>query len=404
MTDLAEALRENYRLHPLFQFDDSPLELDDAIVSSFGERYRELAPCASTPRGESRKKAEADVTAEFNVIIDRLCAQTQDQLELAFLGELRALAGNLLAGELATFRAQARGADPGPDAPQASSSFGAIKTQRFEFGHLDPEVTRKISQVLQSDLEAIRDRARAGSVRREDLTFNRKSSIVRARPLLNQAFRSLGVLDALSEYEHQRIAVTGFGLELSVSGSDWWQNKLEGLPRAPFTLYAHLDESIGFPKAIVYLSSVDSQSGPTSCYPGIFDRLNLNPLQEALGRVVGYVGASAGSPLFEAYGKAYHQSVNSELFRRHLMRLPESLRFNSHLGWDVMPGSKLESAFMEAEQVLLGEPGTFIVFDGARLFHRGGMVADGDRIALQTVLSNPNPVRRLVKKAKGRFL
>ena len=78
---------------------------------------------------------------------------------------------------------------------------------------------------------------------------------------------------------------------------------VERLDRAPMTLYAHVEESIQYPKAITYLTQVDEKAGPTSCYPHALDKLGLNPLQELVGRVVGNVGNGVASTLRTAYGR-----------------------------------------------------------------------------------------------------
>jgi hypothetical protein len=67
------------------------------------------------------------------------------------------------------------------------------------------------------------------------------------------------------------------------------------------------------------------------------------------------------------------------------MLLPESLRFNSHFGWDILAESELESVIADREEVMLGGPGKFVVFDGSRLLHRGGLIEEGERLVLQVI-------------------
>ena len=220
------------------------------------------------------------------------------------------------------------------------------------------------------------------------------------RSVLNREFKALGVLDAVSAYSGRKTRVVGVALELSVPRATWWKNTIEGLNRPPRTLYAHVDESIVYPKSIVYLSDVTEQNGPTSCYPGAYETLGLNSLQEIVGRVINNVGARSDSPLKDYYAKQYHQSMGSENFRRHFMRLPESLRFNSHMGWDVMPESELENQLVNCERKMIGSAGTFIAFDGARLLHRGGLMQEGERLALQVIFSDFTFAERIVGKVK----
>jgi hypothetical protein len=77
--------------------------------------------------------------------------------------------------------------------------------------------------------------------------------------------------------------------------------------------------------------------------------------------------------------------MGSTNFRNHFMLLPGSLRFNSHFGWDILAGSQLEGAIADREEVLLGGSGNFVVFDGSRLLHRGGLIEEGERLVLQVV-------------------
>jgi hypothetical protein len=265
---------------------------------------------------------------------------------------------------------------------------------------LPPAASPEFLAIGASEIDRFRDNARSGRVMRNDLSANSGPAVRKIMQGLNREFRALGVLDAVSAYAGSRMSVTALALELSVPQATWWGKVFETLPRAPATLFAHLDESIVYPKSIVYLTEVHEDNGPTGAYVHAMENLGLNPLQELVGRVVGNVGNTPGTALHDYYGKQYHQSMSSERFRRHFMRLPAALRFNSHLGWDVCPGSALEQSLSGAEHRMVGAPGTFIVFDGARLLHRGGMVRAGERIALQVIFSSATKASRVLGKIK----
>ena len=50
---------------------------------------------------------------------------------------------------------------------------------------------------------------------------------------------------------------------------------------------------------------------------------------------------------------------------------------------------------------VIGEAGTFIVFDGGTLPHRGGLLKSNERVALQVIFGNYNSIyRRLINKLK----
>jgi hypothetical protein len=275
--------------------------------------------------------------------------------------------------------------------------------RRHIIGKLSRKGLMELSDLAGRELGKLRANADAGRLKREDLSISTGATQNAIRKALDREFKATGVLNLLGSYTGLRMVVTGVALELSVPQSGWWKNTVEGLSRPPATLYAHLDESTRHPKAIIYLTDVGEKNGPTSCYPAVYEALQLNPLQELIGRVVGNVGNNAESPLNNAYFKKYHQTMSSELFRRHFMRLPTSLRFNSHFGWDVIPGGDLEALLLKSERKMIGPAGTFIAFDGGKLLHRGGLMEEGERVALQVVFGDVSRVDRAKAIAKRIF-
>ena len=154
-----------------------------------------------------------------------------------------------------------------------------------------------------------------GKLKREELSTNSGLFIHIARFFLNNVFRKNKVLKELSSIHGYNIVVTGIAVELSVPNSGWWENKIQGNTTPPKTLYCHVDESNRYPKAIVYLCDVDEQNGPFTVYPGVMSQLKYTNLASLIGRVLGKVGRHKSSELFEYFGKAYHQSMNSPEFR-----------------------------------------------------------------------------------------
>ena len=51
----------------------------------------------------------------------------------------------------------------------------------------------------------------------------------------------------------------------------------------------HLDYELKNMKAIVYLSNVTKENGPFTVYPGIYENLKINILQNIVGRVIGNI-------------------------------------------------------------------------------------------------------------------
>lgn len=400
MKTLTTLMEKSYRDHPAFTFALPDWELPAERLSFFDEAYGAARQFSSVLSVASRAALQREMELALIDIFASLGLQATDEYEIHFLNELKSACLRLLNEELAWYarRPQAGFADL-TDVHTQQSAIGMHRDKYF-FGRLPSAAVTELRNLAGEELGRFRANAAAGKLKREDLSANSGPTIRAIRAVLNREFKALGVLDAVSAFTGRKTQVIGLALELSVPPATWWKNAIPGLERPPQTLYAHLDETISCPKSIVYLSDVTEHNGPTGCYPGAYEALQFNPLQEIIGRVVGTVGARTDSPLRDFYAKQYHQSANSENFRRHFMRLPECLRFNSHMGWDVLPGSELESQLAAGERKMIGPAGTFIAFDGARLLHRGGLMQDGERLALQVIFSDLTFAERAVAKMK----
>jgi FkbM family methyltransferase len=394
---LKSELSFNYLRHPAFRGVQTWAEPDENLLNKFSGLYQQLSKSAARLSSRELSKIVGQALICIEQVFQTLTLQIEDTYEGLFLTELEAAVKGLFQNEVAYFVEANRDA-------MSSLAHGGSSSGRFELGHssrygfgkLHRSVTEEILSVGGKYLQLFRENAAQGLTTREHLSVNTGPEVDAIKEILHREFTRTGVLQAVGGYAGRKMRVYGVAFELSVPVSTWWRHVFAEPIKAPQTLYAHLDESIEHPKAIVYLTDVADVNGPTSCYPGIYEQLGLNPLQELIGRIVNTVGNTENSPLKDYYKKAYHQSMSSENFRRHFMRLPESLRFNSHLGWDVLAGSPTEASFKRVEQCMLGEAGTFIAFDGAKLFHRGGLISAGERVALQVVFSeipSPPPLR-----------
>lgn len=403
MRTLKISKKISYRDHPAFRLDVAPWHMPVEMLVHFVDRYVAARQFGFTLSAASRALLRSDLFQALNDLFAHLQVQCADQFETRFLHELRIECLRLLDAELAWYTRKPHAGFVDLTDERSWADTVSMQRDKHFFGCLPHAAVNELQSLAKPELEKLRANSVAGRLTREDLSLNSGPTVRAMLKVLNREFRALGVLDAISAYAGRKNRVTGLAVELSVPQSTWWQNAILGLSRPPKTLYAHIDETISCPKAIVYLSDVTEHQGPTGCYPGAYEAMELNPLQEIIGRVLGVVGGRPGSPLKDYYGKQYHQSVNSENFRRHFMRLPECLRFNSHMGWDVLPGSELESHLIANEHKMIGPAGTFIAFDGARLLHRGGLIQAGERVALQVIFSDLTFMQRVVSKAKRKL-
>ena len=400
MQDLTTQMERSYQSHPAFKFDAASWEVSADVLATFNENYVAARQMGATLDSRSSEALRVDCLRALDAVFTSMQSQCVDEFEARFLQELRDECVRLLEEEFAWYVKQPRPGFVEFEDDRALQQAVRMQVERHYFGRLSQGAVEEMRSLGAKELDRFRANAAAGKLTREDLSVNSGPAVSAIRDVLNREFKSLGVLDAAGAYTGRKTRVIGLALELSLPQATWWNNAIQGLDRPPKTLYAHLDEGISYPKSIVYLSDVTEQNGPTGCYPGAYEAMHLNPLQEMIGRVVGTVGNGLDSPLRPYYAKQYHQSMNSERFRRHFMRLPALLRFNSHMGWDVTPGSELETSLADSEHKMTGAAGTFIVFDGARLLHRGGLMQQGERVALQVVFSDLTLVERILRKVK----
>lgn len=397
MMDLRDQLAESYETHPAFACPTKPWPLDGQALGDFAELF-ERARSADVLTVARARDLASECRRALDAVFASLASQTADDHEQLFLDELRHECTSRMFSEFAFF-ATRESTGASRIAPACAPLLDGLATQGCIIGKLSAPATEAIVEVTAGIAGQLRDRANEGRSDRASLSVNAGAAIDSTRQILNAEFMRAGALAAGGAFWRTPLAVTDLALELSVPQATWWRSTIHATTRPPLTRYAHLDESTSELKAIIYLSDVGAQNGPTSSYPGVYQALRLNPLQELIGRVIANVGSRTNSPLRDYYGRPPISSMSAASFRagtrverarRHFMRLPPPLRFNTHLGWDVWPGSTIERSLAGAERPILGPPGTFTIFDGAHVLHRGGLVEGAPRLALQAVLADPH--------------
>ena len=265
---------------------------------------------------------------------------------------------------------------------QVYSKNNSLVTEEFYFGDLKKETVDKIIKISEKYLKIFSKNIEKNKTSRNDLSVNTGSDIRKIIKLINFEFNQNGTNSSVSNYMQNKYEVIGCSLELSTENSTWWKwdNKKE---ISKHTLYAHVDENLFCPKSICYLSNVGKLNGPTSFYPNIINSLNLNFMQNIIGRTLNTIGSSKNSKLFKIYKKKSNRSYETKLFFEHINNLPTNLKFDSHIGWYIKDNSFLEKKFIDNEIVMKGKPGKFVVFDGSKIFHRGGCIDKGQRLVLQ---------------------
>ncbi len=269
----------------------------------------------------------------------------------------------------------------------------------------DYEEIRRVSETFVPDLKR---QVAASPAARAVYSPSRVSPLGRA---ITRAYKRAGVLDVLSEYKQNRMRILGTGLEYSAASQVWHSGLYAdaNLTDGPLS-YLHNDEADHLPKSMLYVTPVTELTGPTQLIPGSngWERSEfVFRAHKGLDRVT--VGRYARF----APGSEYRITVRDRELRRIFMQLPRVFQGSSHFGDDFLPQSEIARELSaRAFQFLPPNGAHALIFDGARTLHRGALVKEGERVALQTGFVNTSdgrvrkelagggPVRKLWRMAR----
>jgi len=325
---------------------------------------------------------------ELDLIKQELISQVKTKNEKYFLEELFQKARIILESDLETFKNRDHNLY---DSKTNLENNGYIKV------NLSKNSITRINRLSKKYISKFRENVNLGKTNRIDLQVNTGATIRKIVKILNNDFKSSGIISEVSKYMGCEYEVSGCSLELSTSKATWWKKIYPEYDKFPKTTYFHFDESIQNPKALVYLNSVDESNGVFSINKDYKKYVSISPIQKLIGRAIRRVGKDENSKLIQLYKKDRKQVFECEKLRKDFSKLPDELLFNSHFGWDIIPDSKLENILLSDEIKFNGCEGTAIIFDGGNTLHRGGLVNEGERIALQLIFSKKEKYKYIQK-------
>jgi hypothetical protein len=392
-----------YKEHLAFQERDNiQMSLPDTF--GFDEYYTKLKSLTTNKSDLEAQKLEINCINSLNKIFETILNQTKSVREKLFIQDLYYHASRILKEDLSVFtkRAEVVNSFVKKKDKNCDDLYHSFAKQKFIQGKISKNTVDTINKSIKNLVEAFRNNAKNGKTTRDDLSVNNGSIVRDIRSLLNKEFANDCTLEILHSYMGVRLKVTGLAIELSVPNSNWWRVNHSVYDRQPSTTYFHFDESLAHPKAILYLSDVTERNGATSCAPSFVENSKMSKLQFLIGRAIICVGKDDNPVLHKYYNHKYHQVFGCPVFKNDFSRLPEELQFSSHFGWDVIPETPLENFLMKDEIKIIGEAGTYIAFDGGELPHRGGLLMEGERVALQIVFGIEKPFyKKVINKIKS---
>jgi hypothetical protein len=382
----------DYRSHPAYSSESGVYEYDDAVI----ERCVRLIDVAfanfrslARPTLADSKALTAEINAGIGGLIDHAADVEAPIVAREWLGSATRWAGAALEYESVRLALQDFRKDDSRLRGERLSQLDSLRNQGFYFAEVEAKdygAVRELALRFSAELER---RIRAHPEQRAVYSPSRVSPLGRA---IHRLLAHAGVIDVLSSYKRTPMAIMGTGLEYSAPAQTWYAGLYSdiGLAESPLK-YFHVDEADHLPKVMIYATPVGASNGPT----GIIKGSNTWHRSEFLFRA--HKGLDRLT--IERYGRyvdgaSYRAAARSPELRRIFMELPKAFQGSSHFGDDFLPDLPLTRQLADQEQLFLStnDP-KILVFDGARTLHRGALVQDGYRVAMQVATKNLNDRR-----------
>ncbi len=267
---------------------------------------------------------------------------------------------------------------------------------------LEEETKRTLRRLCDPAIAELRERAKQEPIDR--LVHNYELSGKVGQEIAS-FFRRKSICEGLSGYVGSNVEFAGFSLEYSYPKQSWWRGLYldVGLDDTR-TSYMHYDHGCRDPKAIITLSEVEKESGPTRFVVGShaqdrsrFLHFMIKSLDFAWERDPEVLGP----------GTYYRPHFSRPEYRREILQLPAAFQGSSHFGEDVLDDTPLSHELLSHEIAMTSEVGDCIVFDGNNGIHRGALVERGERIAFQIVFlveDRPSFAQTMYQKTRGMAL
>lgn len=370
----------DYPNHPAFAGRPAaPRDAEsDRLIAEIDDAYEALVS-AGRPVGERLEDFDREVASRMAALESHLARRVRSQfvrsLELAF-----GVAQRLLRADLGARDSAAPGRnDTGKLKGKFRDALAAFRQDGY-FRLEDKSLARRIWRGLPLERALLQLRKKQVPERHCVLSIHPYSPAGRA--VRNMARKS-GFLDFVSAYTGKPMEFYYASLDHAHSAQNWFQDCYAdaGLKTSK-TAYMHTDADFDIIKTMLYVQDVSERDGPFAFIPGSH-RWKRSPLALAVQKGFDEISPQifAGNTENGSYYRARFKLADSRL---DLLAMPEQLRGSTHFGDDLLDGSELSDALLEAEETFIAPAGTMVIFDGSRGIHRGGLIKPGgNRWAVQ---------------------
>ena len=285
-------------------------------------------------------------------------------------------------------RVQQNGPLENPYASAADTEQRTLEAQKDGITYFAPTSSSTLKKLIGHSLDKLdflREKAKASPEGRTDFIADGNDPIWCA---LQEYFYERGVLTAATEYQNFPLKLTGASLEYSHPNQTWYKGCYQDVevPTSK-SVYMHYDYGFEAVKAMVYITPVSKKNGAFHFIRGshqwprsLFLTAFYRELDHALIRNV--------EPQRNQY---YRRGFAVANLRKEFMTLPKIWRSSSHFGDDLLDDSDLSKTLLSQETPFEAPAGAVILFDGCRGIHRGSMVQEGERLAIQVILRQMSP-------------